>query len=101
MNTQLIIDDELRLELIEFSDKVLNRLSRTGEYLGNGFDMWEAHSDDWDVNFCTYEDNTLTVSAYPTSKNELGTITTDTSNWVRISSFKVNQVLVPTFIKGE
>jgi len=101
MSTQLTISDELKLELVSFSDSVLNRLSQQGEYLGTGFDMWEAYNDDWDVNFCTYENNTLTVSAYPTSKDEHGTITTSTSNWIRISSFRVNQVLVPTFVKGE
>ena len=101
MSTQLNISDELKLELVSFSDSVLNRLSQQGEYLGTGFDMWEAYNDDWDVNFCTYENNTLTVSAYPTSKDENGTITTNTSNWIRLSSFRVNQVLVPTFVKGE
>lgn len=101
MSTQLTISNELKLELVSFSDSVLNRLSQEGEYLGTGFDMWEAYNDDWDVNFCTYENNTLTVSAYPTSKDENGTITTNTSNWIRLSSFRVNQVLVPTFVKGE
>lgn len=101
MSTQLTISDELKLELVSFSDSVLNRLSQQGEYLGTGFDMWEAYNDDWDVNFCTYENNNLTVSAYPTIKDENGTITTNTSNWIRLSSFKVNQVLVPNFVKGE
>lgn len=101
MSTQLTISDELKLELVSFSDSVLNRLSQQGEYLGTGFDMWEAYNDDWDVNFCTYENNNLTVSAYPTTKDENGTITTNTSNWIRLSSFRVNQVLVPTFVKGE
>lgn len=101
MSTQLTISDELKLELVSFSDSVLNRLSQQGEYLGTGFDMWEAYNDDWDVNFCTYENNNLTVSAYPTIKDENGTITTNTSNWIRLSSFRVNQVLVPTFVKGE
>lgn len=101
MSTQLTISDELKLELVSFSDSVLNRLSQQGEYLGTGFDMWEAYNDDWDVNFCTYENNNLTVSAYPTIKDENGIITTNTSNWIRLSSFRVNQVLVPTFVKGE